>query len=591
MCGISGVWSKNTCIDVGRFNAMRDTLLHRGPDAAGTWMNTYKNIALGHRRLSLIDLSSRANQPLTGADNRVTITVNGEIYNFNELRQELKSNGYIFTTQSDSEVLIYGWLHWKTELPKQLKGMFAFAIWDDLEKTLFIARDRFGIKPLYYHIDSNEFIFASELKSLINWNPALKELNLSRVADYFTYRYIPAPYSVFNNILKLPAAHCMLIDCNFEIKQWQYWDLLNLDALSRSTRNIVCDTKEILLNSLKEHMVADVPVGSLLSGGYDSGAMVSLLGKESYTFNTFSIGFANWDQSEHWYAKLVSDAYSMPLYTEVLGQDSLDVLQSLMYFYDEPIADISIVPTYYVFLLASQYNKAVLSGEGADEIFAGYTWYSENMRLLRANRFKNLISHGNSQEFSLEAYSQAMAMGHLRYPELKALFNPELSYAIPHDSDWFYRQHYKENLPHLKRFQYLDIKCFMGELVLTKIDRASMASSVEARVPFLDHQLVESLFAAQVNQVFHRKQYKYILYQLIKDSLPQAILKRKKQGFVGPDFFYSNDVFYQTMISGSRLVADKLLVESELQLWLAGKQYWKLWKFAVLEMWYKQWMT
>jgi asparagine synthase (glutamine-hydrolysing) len=590
MCGINGVWSKNRSIYLEPFDAMRDTLIHRGPDGAGSWIHPSGNIALGHRRLSFMDLSKEGAQPLVSKNKKVIATVNGEIYNYPELKNQLEQKGHSFKSGSDSELIIHGWEEWGKQLPKKLNGMFAFALWDEVEQCLFLARDRFGIKPLYYGINPEEFCFASEIKALIKWNPALKNIDFSQMANFFTYRYIPSPGTIYKDIYKLPPAHAMLLKHNLKAEVWKYWDLSFNKNTWRNTQ-ILEQTNALLSHSVKTHTQSEVPIGSFLSGGYDSSAIVSYLRKNDITINTFCVGFKNWEQSEHQYAKIVADAMRMPFYSKILDQSSLDILPQLIQYYDEPIADISIIPTYQVSKLAAHYNKAVLSGEGADELFAGYTWHYENILKKKKQYFNLLKNTQHTEAFSVEAYSNAMAMGHLRHNELRALFHPDYHQKIPEDSDWFYTQNYRTDLKGLKRFQYMDIKCFMGELVLTKIDRASMANSLEVRVPFLDHNLVEFLFNIPTNRIYKKGYQKYLLNQILQKQLPKSILERKKQGFVGPDKYYHNHAWYQQIVEQSLLASNKILESKELNRLLENREYWKLWKFVVMEEWYRYWIA
>ncbi|NLA25071.1 MAG: asparagine synthase (glutamine-hydrolyzing), partial [Bacteroidales bacterium] len=556
MSGINGVWSINQKIDLNQFNKMRDELTHRGPDDADTWLGENDNIALGNRDLNLEYFNYQHKSIFFNKS--VVITGDCDIDNLDELKIELESLGHKFRTNFYLEVLVKAWKQWKTDLPKYLKGNFALAIWDNIDKTLFLARDRFGTKPLYFHSSEHEFIFASELKALISWKPELKNINFSAFADYFTYRYIPSPCTIYEKVYKLPPAYCMIVDSNLVMKQWQYWDLAGIDIKCRE-KDVEQIVSELLNKSLQNKTNIKTPIGSLLSGGYDSSAIVCLFSEKNYKFNTFSIGFDNWQGSEHEYAKIVADHCGQKLYSKVLDEGSLSVLHKLVHYYDEPIADISIIPSYFVFQMASELNKTVLSGDGADEIFAGYTWHAENMNLLYSGFLSSIFKIQNKKAFSVEEYSKAMAMGHLRRSELLNLMSDDLHAKIPIESDWFYKQHYVQSLPNLKRFQYLDIKTFMSELILTKVDRASMANSVQVKTPFLDHELVEFLFSAPVKKVFNKHQTKQVLYNLIKDKLPYQILQRKKQGFVGPDSYYFNSRFYQNIINDSKLIKDQIL--------------------------------
>ncbi|MFW5805310.1 MAG: asparagine synthase (glutamine-hydrolyzing) [Bacteroidales bacterium] len=587
MCGINGVWHRDKTINEQAFTAMRDSMIHRGPDDAGTWYNANKNMAFGHRRLSFMDLTESGKQPMLSADNNIIITVNGEIYNYPELKQELEAKGHQFVSQSDSEVIIHAWREWGTDMLPKLNGMFAFALYDMSNESILLARDRFGIKPLYYHIDGNNLFFGSEIKAILHYEPGLKIIRPQSLADYFTYRYVPSPYSIYQDIYKLePGSYMLIKQGKPMVKKYHEFTGNNLHI---KQKDITPALYSMFKNSVKMHTQSEVPVGSFLSGGYDSSAIVYMLKKNKLTANTFSIGFSDWEESEDQYAKLVADHFNMPHFSKKAKGGHLDMMDKLMYHYDEPIADISIIPTYLVSELAAGHNKAVLSGEGADELFSGYTWHYENMEAL--NRQKRWWQKNpDLPPFSVEAYSRAMAMGHLRHNELTSLFTQEYKEHIPEDSDWFYRKH-ATGKPDLDRFRRMDLRCFMGELVLTKIDRASMAHSLEVRVPFLENELSDFLMKLPPDLVYKKGYKKYRLYQLIKNALPEPILKRKKQGFVGPDIYYQNKSWYQQVVNDSQLVKDKILNSKTLTNYIDRESYWKLWKFAVLEHWYQQWIT
>ncbi len=586
MCGINGVWHKNKIVNNKAFIAMRDSMMHRGPDDAGSWYNSKQNIAFGHRRLSFMDLTESGKQPLISADKNIIITVNGEIYNYPELKQQLEAKGHQFISHSDSEVIIHAWREWGTDMLPKLNGMFAFALYDISTDNILLARDRFGIKPLYYYLDDDNLYFGSEIKAILYYAPELKVLRPQSLADYFTYRYIPSPYSIYQDIYKLEPGSYMLIKEGKALHK--KYSEHQPEYLNLKQKDITRAVYSLFKKSVQMHTQSEVPVGSFLSGGYDSSAIVYMLNENKFTANTFSIGFMDWEESEDQYAKLVAEHFNMPHFSKTAQGGHLELLDKLMYHYDEPIADISIVPTYLVSELAAGHNKAVLSGEGADELFSGYTWHYENMKAL--NKQKRWWQNApDIPPFSVEAYSRAMAMGHFRYNELTSLFTQEYKDHIPGDSDWFSREH-ATGKPDLDRFRRMDLRCFMSELVLTKIDRASMANSLEVRVPFLENELSNFLLSLSPNQIYKKGYKKYQLYQLIKNALPQQILDRKKQGFVGPDAYYQNKAWYQQMVDNSQLVKDNILNAKTLTHYIEGEAYWKLWKFAVLECWYNRWM-
>lgn len=570
---------------------MRDTLIHRGPDDHGLYVSDDQKSALGHRRLSLIDLGHRGNQPIHNEDKTVWITVNGEIYNFKIIREQLMSLGHFFYTTTDSEVIVHGYEEWGTDLFSRLKGMFALGIWDDRKKQLVLARDRFGIKPLYYYSDDERFIFASEIKGIIH-NPGVQRtINFQSFSNYFTYRYVPSPDTIWENLHKLPPAH-YLVFSNGTINIRKYWEL-PLGNKQDDKETAVYKVNQLLIRSVSEHLIADVLVGSFLSGGYDSSALVQYQSLLDYPVSTFSLGFEHWDKSEHYFARIVADQFHTDHHEEIISRDHFDQIDHLMYYYDEPIADISILPTFIVSKLASKNVKAVVSGEGADEIFAGYTWHQVNRKdLSLAERAYSVFQRIflNISDYSVEKYADAMAMGLFNRSQLKKLIHPDLQKHIPDDPFWFYKMHFRENIDNVKRFQYLDILTFMAELVLTKVDRASMANSLEVRIPFLDHELVEYIFRLNQASYIHHDHKKFLLYENIKEHLPQIILNRRKQGFVGPDDYYRNFTWYKEIIFNGKLIRDQIISKDYCdQLFILNDQ-WRLWKIAIMELWYSKWI-
>lgn len=593
MCGIMGQISLSTSITTEVFNAKRDTLQHRGPDDAHAWFSEDQRVALGHRRLSLIDLSASGRQPMCNEDGSIWLTFNGEIYNYVELRILLQKKGHIFKSTTDSEVLLHGYEEWGTNLLSYLKGMFAFGIWDSGQKKLLLARDRFGIKPLYYGWLGDQFYFASELKAILAGLPEKPPLNRAAICDFLTYRYIPSPRTIWEGLHKLPPANYLLMDLKKEPKNnmtLSYWVLTSKRNKVADNEAIEC-VNDLLKKSVEEHLRSDISIGAFLSGGYDSSALVYYMQQQRYPVKTFSIGFKDWEQSEHLYAQTVADHLGVANYSTIVGDEQLDLVDKLAYHYDEPIADISIIPTYMVSQLASQHTKAVFSGEGADEIFAGYTWQKDiakyNKRAAHWAFLKRIITRSNN-EF-VERYAEAMAMGCFTSRNLHFYLHPDFQASIPYNSEWFYAKYYQPFQHPLKSFQYLDIKTFMGELVLTKIDRASMAHSLEVRVPFLDHELVEYLYNLHESVYYKPETTKYLLYQQIKTALPTRILQRKKQGFVGPDQYYMNIQWYKNQLVGGKAIQERIISTAGLKHLIEQKDHWRLWKLTILEKWLQAW--
>jgi asparagine synthase (glutamine-hydrolysing) len=587
MCGIIGIWDFKERVDINEFVRLRDMLAHRGPNGVGLYINENKNIALGHRRLSLIDLSVSGTQPMCNEDKTIWLTANGEIYNYKEIRKILIDRGHRFSSTSDSEVIIHGYEEWGADVLNKIKGMFAFCIYDLKKQLFFIARDRFGIKPCYYYHKNNVFLFASELKSILTYHDFTRDIDPASVCNYLTYRYVPSPQTIWKNTYKLPPAHYLIIKEDQSIDISEYWKP-EIKHQHFSEKYLIEKTDELLNNSIKEHLESDVRVGSFLSGGYDSSAIVFYMNRLRYPTQTFSIGFKDWEQSEHKYAEIVSSKFHTEHSSEILDSSSLDIVDHLMNFYDEPLADISIVPTYFVSYLASSKVKAVLSGEGSDELFAGYTWH-QNM-YSKPTIWERLLHKQGGNDYSLMNYAKAMSMGLYDKKNLKNIMGKDFQKFIPDDPFWFYAQHYKPGIGNIKSYQYLDIKTFMGELVLTKIDRASMANSLEVRVPFLDHELFEFVFSLPEQDYVKKNTQKFLLYENIKKSMPKEILQRKKQGFVGPDSYYMNMEWYSRNLKSSRLVNDGIIDGTALNDLIKNNDHWRLWKILILEKWGRCWL-
>lgn len=591
MCGIIGFVQKTEPVKQDDFNQARDTLTHRGPDACGSQFLDRGRVALGHRRLSFLDLSALGNQPMSNQNQSIWVVFNGEIYNFEALRAELGQAGHQFFSGSDTEVLIHGYEEWGEGLVSKLKGMFAFGLVDLNQKLIYLARDRFGIKPLYYTLQGDKFGFASELKALVSIPLLQHTLDIGSVADFLNYRYVPSPKTIWSEIEKLPPAHTLKFNySSFHVEIKQYWQL-PFSGRRIDSSSLVHNLNEKLSESVRIHAKADVPIGSFLSGGYDSSALVYYLVKAGYQPQTFAIGFEDWDNSEHYHAASVAKALGVPLLSEIIGENSLDYLARMPDVYDEPIADISILPTWIVSRLASKYVKAVTSGEGADELFGGYWWEQDIYQRQPHSRRQRLWQKLRGQHVDvISLYANAMAMGRFDRNEMEKAFYPQHHHQLPDDPDWFYRSHYDPKLSPFKAVQKLDIKCFMGELVLTKVDRASMAHSLEVRVPFLDHELFTDLLGVHEDCVIKAGITKFPLQQILRGNIPDHILMRKKQGFVGPDEHYRMFSFYHKYFINSRLVRDGIIQSGYLASRFTEQDAWRLWKLFILEQWYRRWL-
>lgn len=590
MCGIVGNIRVSDRVDRSLFDQMRDALAHRGPDDADSQYLLEDRIALGHRRLSFLDLSPAGRQPMSNEDDTIWVVLNGEIYNYLELREDLIRAGHRFQTHSDTEVLLHGYEEWGMHLLDKIKGMFAFGLVDLPGGKVFLVRDRFGIKPMYYRHDAGGLIFASELKAIMIDPRVPRAIDFSAFADYFVYRYIPSPKTIWRGISKLPPATYLAYDIKTnQARISEYWTVPH-GQNKISAGELVNAFGMALDRSVQLHARSDVPVGSFLSGGYDSSAIVYYMARAKQDPQTFSIGFSGWGQSEDQYARMVADQLGVQMSATVADSSSLGLLDIMPDVYDEPIADISIIPTWLVSHLARTKVKAVMSGEGADELLGGYTWQKEFFAQSHIPYWQRLKRYLKGERTDAVAYyAQAMAMGRFDRTELSAMFTDHYQQYIAHDPDWFYRRHHDEHLSPLQAIQKMDIKCFMGELVLTKIDRASMANSLEVRVPFLDHELFEQVLSTDERIYFRPDTTKYLLYENIKGHLPRAILDRRKQGFVGPDSYYMDISWYRSIMDQSKLIRDGIIRHEYYVRLIAGQEHWKLWKLAVMEKWYRRW--
>jgi asparagine synthase (glutamine-hydrolysing) len=553
MCAIVGMFCNDGSVDRAVLSRMRDAMTHRGPDDAGLFISNDGKVGLGHRRLSIIDLSPNGHQPMSNEDGSVWLVFNGEIYNFRELRQQLQAAGHLFRSDSDSEVIVHAYEQWGDESVKRFRGMFAFVLWDEKRQRLLLARDRLGIKPLFYREDEGSLIFASELKA-IRANPALTlQVDPTAIYDFFTYGYVPTPKSIYRGVYKLPPGNLAVYEAG-RLTLRQYWDATFGGASACSESEASDIVRKKLVETVGLHLIADVPVGVMLSGGVDSSAVCSLAASEiSGPLHSFSIGFDVAKHSETHFARMVADRYATEHHELTVTHPMATVLRKrVVEMYDEPFADGSAIPTFYVSQLARRDVKVALSGEGGDELFGGYTWYSDWLRLrwvdgLPRSLWRALdqsaswLPDGTKGKWSLnmaalnpiERYAKMMS-GLLKEEKRELLAPRFVEQFDGYDDYWHLRRFWREDLDPLSRLQYLDIKTYLNDDILTKVDRASMAVSLEARVPLLDHELIETVLALPVAIRNRAHQPKYLFKRLLENLLPQEILQRQKKGFSVP---------------------------------------------------------
>lgn len=564
MCGIAGIFDARepSNLDADLLKQMTDALVHRGPDESGFFVEP--GIGLGHRRLSIIDLSS-GQQPMTSADGSIVVSYNGEIYNYQEIRSILIECGYHFRTNSDTEVILYAWMEWGENCVQHFRGMFAFALYDKRTQSLFLARDRLGVKPLYYSVlPGNVIIFGSELKALLV-HPALKrDHDLVSIENYFAYGYIPEPRTIFQSVQKLPAGHTITIRRGRSVGQsHQYWDLNFHQTHKGSVEALGAELIDRMREAVKIRLVSEVPLGAFLSGGVDSSAVVALMaGLSTEPVNTCSIGFREAGYDESSYADRIAQKYHTRHHQRIVDADDFHLIDQLVAAYDEPFADASALPTYRVCQLARETVTVALSGDGGDEMLAGYRRHrfflnEENVRdvlplSMRRPLFgflgrlypkmdwapRALRAKSTFQSLSLtssEAYFNAVAV--LGDDQRSQLFSDNFKQQLQgYRASELYCSA-MENAPAedaLSRAQYADIKVWLPGDILTKMDRVSMAVSLEAREPLLDHKLMEWAAGLPLDMRIRGGQGKWLFKKALEPHIPYDILYRPKMGFVVP---------------------------------------------------------
>jgi asparagine synthase (glutamine-hydrolysing) len=563
MCGICGIVSfgQSYPVDRATLESMNNTLVHRGPDDAGTFIDERFSAGLAMRRLSIIDLST-GHQPIGNEDGTVWIVFNGEIYNHLEVRGRLESRGHCFSTRTDTEAILHAYEEYGDDCVHHLNGMFAFAIWDTARQKLLLARDRLGVKPLYYWIGNSGLVFGSELKALMAHPDVPRAIDLAALDQFLTLEYIPAPQTIFQNICKLPPGHRLVVE-DGRCRTDQYWDI-RFEPIRADERECVEALTALLRDAVKIRLMADVPLGAFLSGGIDSSTIVACMSEAAgMPVRTFSIGFEDATYNELPYARLVSQAFGTQHHEEILDPDITELALRLVAHFDEPFGDFSIFPTFLVSEVARQSVTVALSGDGGDEVFAGYDAYLAQRfdrhlyshlpsglrrtvlpRLLAAlpphpakkgivNKTKRFVEGGALPDH----LQHARWMMFMSQSEREKLYNQDLRHALNGvDAMGPIEQAFRRvaGADPLAQQQYVDIKTYVAEDILTKLDRASMAASLEARVPLLDYRLVEFALNLPPGMKLRGNQTKAILRRAMAGRLPQAVLNKPKEGFSIP---------------------------------------------------------
>jgi asparagine synthase (glutamine-hydrolysing) len=568
MCGITGIFDTRGKAgrpgDISRavLQRMNDSQLHRGPDEGS--LHLEPGVGLGHRRLSIIDIAT-GQQPLFNEDGSVVVVFNGEIYNYQQLIPELQALGHVFHTKSDTEVIVHAWESWGVDCVKRFRGMFAFALWDRNQQTLFLARDRMGVKPMYYALlDDGSFVFGSELKSILAHGGLRRDIDPLAVEEYFALGYVAEPRTIFKQAQKLSPGHTLCVKRGQPAEMPKpYWDVAFTLDNPISEADAQVELVEKLKESVRLRLISEVPLGAFLSGGVDSSAVVATMaGLSAEPVNTCSIAFDDPAFNESEFAQMVADRYHTNHRVETVKSDDFDLIDTLARLYDEPYADSSAIPTYRVCQLARKHVTVALSGDGGDEAMGGYRRY--RMHLMEES-MRSRLPHGVRRPIfgalgklypkadwaprmfrakttfeglarnSVEAYFHSVSI--LRGPMRNAMFSPRFQSELAgYSAQEVFNRHAAQCASDdpLAQIQYLDLKTYLVGDINTKVDRASMAHSLEVREPLMDHELVEWLATLPSNLKIKGQEGKFIFKKAMEPHLPRDVLYRPKMGFSVP---------------------------------------------------------
>ena len=625
MCGIAGFADSVACqgahgragADFALVHSMCDVIRHRGPDDEG--IHVEAGIGLGMRRLSIIDLST-GHQPIHNEDRTVWVVFNGEIYNYRELRTELEARGHRFYTSSDTETIVHAYEQWGEGVFRRLRGMFAIALWDAHQRTLWLARDRAGIKPLHYVQCGERLYFGSEVKSLIAAGAVDREIDLEALDHYLSYLYAPRDRSMFKGVRKLPPGHWLKWR-NGSAEVRQFWAISNTEDFRGSDRDAAAALRAVLADAVRSHMVSDVPLGAFLSGGVDSSVVVGLMAEASdRPVKTFSIGFDEPQFDEVAHARTVAAHFGTDHHEFVVRPDGLSILDRLIDHFDEPFADSSAIPTWYVSEIARRHVTVVLSGDGGDELFGGYDRYVPHPRVARFDRVPvpgkrrlaaalwPLLPHGARGKNFLRhvarddggRYLDSIAF--FQPDERNGLYSPDVTRALAGSrAEGTLGRHFARfaGLPLHGRLMRFDFETYLPEDVLTKVDRMSMAHSIESRVPLLDNEVIDFASTLPSSMKIRNGRRKHVLKEAAALLLPPAILNRRKQGFgvpLGVWFRGGLTEVFSDVLSSARTrqrgYFRPAFVERIVREHLSGKRdhTLRLWQLLVFELWHRHYL-
>jgi len=613
MCGICGFnWEDKVLV-----KKMADSLVHRGPDDSGYYVDS--KVSLGHRRLSIIDLSKKGKNPVHNEEGTIQVVFNGEIYNYKEIKDELELKGHRFYSNTDTEVIVHAYEEYGPTCVKKFNGMFSFALYDTKHNRIFIARDRLGIKPLFYYYKDKKFIFASELKAILQYPMFKREIDYNSFNHYFAFFHVPAPLTIFKDVKKLLPGHYLILDKN-GLKITQYWDL-NFSSDYKDEQYYISKIKNLLDSSVKKRLMSDVPIGAFLSGGLDSSAIVATMSKLSNSpVKTFSIGFLGAEGfSELKYAREVAEHFNTHHHEFEVSPDTIHILPKIVWQCDEPYSDHSALPVYFVSELARRHVTVTLSGDGGDELFGGYERYfrqklAQKLSFIPEFIGKGVFAKAGSLLPGIRGYRASKFFDYVymnpdeRYSNWFTIFDKEMkeefysdklkSKISSLDSSMIYTdQMNKCNSKHImNKISYADFKVYIPNDILVKLDKMSMLHSLEARVPLLDHEFVE--FSATIPPWFkvHKHVKKYLFKKAMKDVLPKNIIYRKKKGFgipLGP--WFRNELksyAYDTLLSNeaiNRGYFNKYYVQKILDNHQLGRRNYgsHIWSMLCFEIWNK----
>jgi asparagine synthase (glutamine-hydrolysing) len=634
MCGISGFADFSQKTDKNILEKMNRTLQHRGPDGEGygIYNSAKATVGLGHRRLSIIDLSAAGNQPQTF--NKLHITYNGEIYNYAEIKNELIDKGHVFKSHSDTEVILHAYNEWGADALQKFIGMFAFVIYDEGQQKIFACRDRAGVKPFFYSFNNGLFLFGSELKALLQHPEFKKEINTDAVAAFLQYGYVPAAHCIFNGTHKLKPGHFLLLDLqkeSYEIQQyWNVYDAYNKPVLNISLPDAIEETEKLLTSAFQYRMVSDVPVGVFLSGGYDSSCVTAILQKNNTEkIKTFTIGVPDAGLNEANFAKEIAGHLGTD-HTEYYctQKEALEIVPQLPFFYDEPFADSSAIPTTLVSRIAREKVTVALSADAGDEIFAGYNRYDYMLRY--GKKLQQVPGFMRNMAVSLMNNIPADAIPvmnkkylfHSRYEKLKALlkdpseknFFKAMSRQIDEKSiKKLFKQQVaematafdstelkKENFSILNYMMAIDYQTYLPDDILQKVDRAGMSVSLEGREPFLDHRIIEWAARLPMQYKYNNGNKKFIIKEIVHQYIPKKMIDRPKMGFGIPiAAWLQNDLkpFVDCYFDDSFIKKQNIFNNDEIQSikksFYEGKveRAEKVWFILMFQMWYDKWMN